>query len=197
DHASPTVAIAVTYDAGMRDEERGQGGLARLDARLMFAGSHKVSAGEHARLVEGRGGEVSVVALPDRTTFIDTLPAGELALGLWLEADRMRGLEPAQGALDAALHAIQAEHAATARSRLEALVYQGYFPYEHDALDAVDLPAALAFHARHHGPGSAVLAIAGDVDPEATLALVHRSFDDVSGAPATAFTDPGLPEQTS
>src|SRR6185312_11357192 len=136
-------------------------------------------------------------ALPDRTTFIDTLPAGELALGLWLEADRMRGLEPAQGALDAALHAIQAEHAATARSRLEALVYQGYFPYEHDALDAVDLPAALAFHARHHGPGSAVLAIAGDVDPEATLALVHRSFDDVSGAPATAFTDPGLPEQTS
>jgi zinc protease len=88
---------------------------------------------------------------------------------------------------------------AARRARLAALVYQGYLPYEHSGLDldTVDLAGALAFHARRHGPGNAVLAIAGDVDVEATMALVHRHFDDLARAPATSFTDPGLPEQTS
>jgi zinc protease len=227
DHGSPTVAIAVVYDAGARNEERGHTGLARLDERLMFEGSHNVDAGDHALLVASRGGEASSTTGPDRTTFVDVLPAGELALGLWLEADRMRGLEPSQVAFDGLRRALQDEQRARAalpyhagRTRLEALVYQGYWPYEHDVtraempklpvtmgdtpkpaldvyLDAAELAGAQTFHASHHGTGNAVLSIAGDVDPDAAMALVHQYFDGVPRTPAAAFADPVLPEQTS
>ena len=201
------MAIAVVYDAGARDEERGQSGLSRLDERLMFEGSRNVLAGDHARLIAGRGGVVDAASGPDRATFTEALPAGDLALGLWLEADRMRGLAPTQTGFDALRRTLQEEHRArvsgvayqAGRVRLEELVYQGYWPYEHAALDldGAELAWVEAFRASHYGPGSAVLSIAGDVDADAAMAMVHRYFDDVPrGAPAPgAF--PALPEQTS
>ena len=45
DHASPTVAVAVTYDVGARNEERGRSGFAHLFEHMMFQGSANVAEG--------------------------------------------------------------------------------------------------------------------------------------------------------
>src|SRR5690554_788659 len=56
DTTSPTVAVAVTYDVGSRNEEPGRTGFAHLFEHMMFQGSANVAKGEHFKLVVSRGG---------------------------------------------------------------------------------------------------------------------------------------------
>ena len=90
DHTVPTVAVAVYYDVGSRNEERGRSGFAHLFEHMMFQGSANVGKGEHFQLILNRGGEINGTTSDDRTNYYETLPSNELELGLWLEADRMR-----------------------------------------------------------------------------------------------------------
>jgi zinc protease len=211
DHTSPTVAIAVVYDVGARDEERGKSGFAHLFEHMMFQGSGNVAKGEHGRLVAGHGGTLNGTTNNDRTNYYEVLPENELGLGLWLEADRMRSLDVSQDNFENQRKVVEEEYRMRVSNvaykpsviRLEELVYQGYWPYEHSVigsmadLDGAKLEWVKTFHDRHYGPNDAVLTIAGDVDPDAAMALVHTYFDAVPRVTVVPFTDPGLPEQTS
>ncbi len=211
DHSTPTVAVSVAYDAGARREPRGQGGLAHLALHLAFDGSANVASGEHERLVAARGGAANATSTADATVLDDELPAGEVPLALWLEAERMKA--PTFDAADLARERARAfgERArdvedapyAAAQVELRALAYQGYWPYEHDPLgslrdlEALDVDAVRAFHAAHRGPEHAVLAIAGDIDTDEVVALVHRFFDHVPrGDGAPDVEPPRLAEPT-
>ncbi|WP_441290196.1 insulinase family protein [Sorangium sp. KYC3313] len=210
DESSPTVAVAVTYDAGSRDEPSGRSGVARLVMEMMARSSRSLPAGEPRRLVAERGGELHAEADVDRTTFTAALPANELALALWLEADRMRAPAPsAEGfeaqrrdALERRGAVLGAAHGQGA-IRLRELVFQGYWPHEHPALGEADhlagaeLSWARDFHEAHYGPNRAVLAIAGGFDAGAAMALVHEYFDGIPAVAAAPFKDVPFPEQTS
>lgn len=211
DHTSPTVAVAVTYDVGSRDEERGRSGFAHLFEHMMFQGSRNVAKGEHFRLVSAHGGSLNGTTSADRTNYYEVLPESELALGLWLEADRMRSLDVSQANFENQRKVVQEEYRMRVGNvayrpsslRLEELVYQGYWPYEHSTigsmadLDGAQLAWVRAFHASHYGPNNAVLAVAGDVDANETLALVHKYFDPIPKVASSPFAEAELPEQTS
>ncbi|WP_437576827.1 M16 family metallopeptidase [Sorangium sp. So ce887] len=210
DKSSPTVAVAVTYDAGSRDEPSGRSGVARLVMGMMARGSRNVAAGEHLRLVAERGGELHAETEVDRTTYAETLPANELALALWLEADRMRSLDLSAQGFEAQRRDAQERRGAILGAaygqggiRLRQLAFQGYWPHEHPALgDADDLAGAELswardFHAAHYGPNRAVLAIAGGFDAGEAMELVHRYFDGIPAVSAAPFKDLPFPEQTS
>ena len=211
DPTSPTVAIAVVYDVGSRDEERGQRGFAHLFEHLMFQGSQNVAKGDHVRLVAGHGGMLDGTTGVDRTSYFEKLPESELALGLWLEADRMRSLDVSAESFGSQRKVVEEEYRLRVSSaayessgiRLEELVYQGFWPYEHPTigsladLDGAELPWVKAFHDHHYGPNDAVLAIAGDVDPEQAIALAHRYFDAIPRIEAAPYHEVPLPEQTS
>ncbi|WP_437755337.1 M16 family metallopeptidase [Sorangium sp. So ce1389] len=210
DRSSPTVAVAVTYDAGSRDEPSGRSGVARLVAGMMARGSRNVPAGDHLRLVTERGGELADDAGVDRTTYAEALPANELALALWLEADRMKALDLSAQAFEAQRREAQERRGAVLGApygqgaiRLQALVFQGYWPHEHPSLgEADDLAGAEVswardFHAAHYGPNRAVLTLAGGFDPGEAMELVHRYFDGIPAVAAAPFKDVPFPEQTS
>ena len=116
DPAVPVVGMALTYDVGSRDEERGHSGLAHLFEHMMFQGSENVSKGQHMELVQSVGGSCNASTSEDQTTYTAVLPARELDLGLWLEADRMEALsvtdEPFEDFLD-----VRAAERSWARSR--------------------------------------------------------------------------------
>lgn len=211
DHTSPTVAIDVAYDVGGRNEERGRAGFARLVEHMMFQGSKNVPRGGHRELVAARGGVANGTAREDRTDYVEMLPSSELALGLWLEADRMTSLDVSPTNFESQRAVVEEEHRAQVQSaayvpasiRLQSLVYRGYWPYEHSAIGtARDLAGARlswvrAFYEAYYAPDNAVLAIAGDIDPAETLDLVKRYFGDVRrGAPRPVFAPPPLPVQT-
>ncbi|HEY2735038.1 MAG TPA: pitrilysin family protein, partial [Polyangiales bacterium] len=180
DHTSPTIAVDVIYDVGGRNEERGHAGFAHLFEHMMFQGSANVARGEHFKLVTSHGGTLNGTTSEDRTNYFEMLPQSELPLAIWLEADRMRALDISQSNFENQRKVVQEEFRmrvsnapyVPAEIRLDSMVNQGYWPYEHPAignmqdLDAAQLDWVRAFHDQYYAPNNAVLAVSGDFDPD-------------------------------
>ncbi|MGW5350854.1 M16 family metallopeptidase [Streptomyces sp. NPDC004031] len=192
DHLTPVAAVCLWYDVGSRHEVKGRTGLAHLFEHLMFQGSGSVKGNGHFELVQGAGGSLNGTTSFERTNYFETMPAHQLELALWLEADRMGSLLTAldQESLDNQRDVVKNERRqrydnvpyGTAFERLTALAYPDGHPYHHTPigsmadLDAASLEDAQAFFRTYYAPGNAVLAVVGDIDPEQTLAWVEKYF---------------------
>jgi len=214
DRAAPVVAVAVTYDVGSRDDPQGRSGLAHLIGRILLEGGRNAPRGEARRLVEARGGTLEAGTFRDSTRFVQVLPSGEFALGLWLEADRMRSrdIDPEtferqrRAALEECRGRVEGAPRAAGARRLEELVFQGSWPYAHPTLgtaaDLAGIPVEAARDLRaRYGPERAVVSVVGDIDPGAALALVRRTFEGIPragaapAAPAPLAADAPQPAQ--
>ena len=89
----PVVAVDVWYRVGSKDEAPGKSGFAHLFEHMMFEGSENIEKGEHMRLISQVGGWMNASTGKDRTNYFEVVPSNQLALALWLEADRMRSLK--------------------------------------------------------------------------------------------------------
>src|SRR5918994_5037265 len=100
DHRAPTYSISVTYNVGSRDEKPGRTGFAHLFEHMLFQGSENVGKGEHFILIQNNGGSANGTTNSERTNYFETLPANQLELGIFLEADRMRSPNITQANFD-------------------------------------------------------------------------------------------------
>src|SRR3954447_24149077 len=119
DHAAPVFSIVVNYNVGSRDERKGRTGFAHLFEHMMFKGSENVGQNEHPYLMFMNGGTMNGTTNKDRTMYYETLPANQLDLALFLEADRMRSLTITKDNLDNQRNAVQEER----RSRVDNVPY--------------------------------------------------------------------------
>ncbi|MEO7095030.1 MAG: insulinase family protein, partial [Polyangiales bacterium] len=110
DVTSPTVGVVVWYDVGSRNEKPGEGGFAHLFEHIMFEGSEKFPRGIHDKIVEGRGGKLNASTSEDWTRYWEMMPAGELGVTLFLEADRMRSLHIDEEAFENQRKVVQEEY---------------------------------------------------------------------------------------
>ncbi|MGB0680401.1 MAG: M16 family metallopeptidase, partial [Polyangiales bacterium] len=197
----PTVAIAVYYDVGSRNEVKGRSGFAHLFEHMMFQGSDNVGKGDHFNLIMHRGGTLNGTTSTDRTNYFETLPAGELALGLWLEADRMRSLSVTAENFENQRQTVMEERRQSydnqpymqSMLRINELAYGDYWPYAHSTigdmrdLKRAPLSAVQAFFRQYYLPNNAVLSIAGDFEPQAAMALVKRYFGAIAPGKVPLF----------
>lgn len=211
DRSVPTVGIAVYYDVGSRQEERGRSGFAHLFEHMMFQGSDNVAKGEHFSLIMNRGGSMNGTTSHDRTNYFETLPANELALGLWLEADRMRSLAITQEnfenqrivVIQERLQSYDNRPYAPSFLRINELAYGDYWPYSHSTigdmrdLEAAPLSAVQEFWTRWYPPNNAVLVVSGDFEIDAAMALIHQHFDDIERREVPAWSEGDLAPQTA
>ena len=200
DHSAPTVAVSVTYKVGSANEVEGRTGFAHLFEHMMFQGSKHAKKGEHFTLISNRGGSLNGTTNSDRTNYYEVLPANELELALWLEADRMRWLSVTPENFENQRAVVQEEYRMRIQNqayvpgtiRLGELVFQDYAPYAHPTIGSMaDLDAAKfdwvkEFHDKYYAPDNAVLTIAGDFEPDQAMALVQKYF-----GPAKSQTGPG------
>lgn len=204
DRTVPTVAVAIYYDVGSRNEVRGRSGFAHLFEHMMFQGSRNVGKMEHFQFIAKRGGDTNGSTSQDRTNYYETLPSHELALGLWLEADRMRSLKVTQKNFENQQQTVMEERRQSydnqpymkSMLRINELAYGDYWPYAHSTigdmqdLQKAPLKAAQDFFSDYYTPKNAVLSIAGDFDPDKALKLVEKYFSDIPGRDAPAY-NPG------
>jgi predicted Zn-dependent peptidase len=195
DHLTPVAAVCLWYDVGSRQEVEGRTGLAHLFEHLMFQGSAQVKGNGHFELVQGAGGSLNGSTSFERTNYFETMPAHQLELALWLEADRMGSLLSAldQESLDNQRDVVKNERRqrydnvpyGTAFERMAALVYPEGHPYHHIPigsmadLDAATLDDARLFFRTNYAPNNAVLAVVGDIDPEQTRLWVEKYFGSI------------------
>ncbi len=195
DHLTPVAAVCLWYDVGSRHEVAGRTGLAHLFEHLMFQGSAQVSGNGHFEMVQSAGGSLNGTTSFERTNYFETMPAHQLELALWLEADRMGSLLTSldQECLDNQRDVVKNERRqrydnvpyGTAFERLTAMSYPADHPYHHTPigsmadLDAASLEDAQAFFRTYYAPNNAVLAVVGDIDPRLTLEWIEKYFGSI------------------
>ncbi|MDE5611752.1 MAG: insulinase family protein, partial [Odoribacter sp.] len=98
DKSTPFVSVNVLYKVGSRNEQEDKTGFAHLFEHLMFGGSEHVA--DYDRYVQLAGGDSNAYTTNDLTNYYITIPADNLETALWLESDRMAGLNFSQQVLD-------------------------------------------------------------------------------------------------
>ena len=200
DNSLPLAAVNVWYHVGSKDEEPGRTGFAHLFEHVMFEGSkhHNHSYFEPLQKV---GANLNGSTNADRTNYWEDVPSNYLELALWLEADRMGFLLDAldQQRFDIQREVVKNERRQSYENRPYGMaqwhIQKALFPLPHpyhwmtigsqEDLDAASLEDIKDFFQRFYAPSNASLAIAGDIDPERTLALVNRYFGDLPPGPPT------------
>jgi zinc protease len=192
DHSAPIVAVNLWYHVGSANEREGRTGFAHLFEHMLFQGSAHVDANEHFELIQRAGGTLNGSTWLDRTNYFETLPSNQLAIALWLEADRMGALLPAmtQQKLDTQRDVVKNERRwsvdnqpyGTWWEKLPALAFPPSHPFHHSLIGSFeDLTAASLddigqFFRTFYTPDNAVLTVAGDFDPAEARALVEQYF---------------------
>ena len=210
DHRAPTYSITVTYNVGSRDEKPGRTGFAHLFEHMLFQGSENVGKGEHFILVQNNGGSANGTTNADRTNYFETLPANQLELGIFLEADRMRAPSITQANFDNQRLTVQEERRQGYDNRpygktYEAVIDLAYdnFAYKHSTIGSMkDLNAATVrdaeeFFRTYYAPNNAVLSLVGDFKTDVALKLIKKYFENIPAQSPPRPPDMTEPEQKS
>ncbi len=208
DSSAPTFSICVTYNVGSRDEKPGRTGFAHLFEHMLFQGSENVGKGEHFILIQNNGGSANGTTNADRTNYFESLPANQLELGIFLEADRMRAPAITQANFDNQRLTVQEERRQSYDNRPYGKTYEAAidlvydnFAYKHSTigsmadLDAATIEDATAFFRTYYAPNNAVLALVGNFKTETALDLVKKYFENIPAQNPPAAPDMTEPAQ--
>jgi zinc protease len=199
DHRCPIVAVSLWYHVGSKNEQPGRTGFAHLFEHLMFEGSEHYDHGYFQPLQQA-GAVLNGSTNADRTNYWEVVPPGALELALWMESDRMGHLLPAlteekfRNQRDVVLNERRQNYENRPYGMAGMAIVDALFPPDHpyhwltigspDDLRAASLDDVRAFFARYYHPGNASLAIAGDADTAAALALAEAYFGGIPPGPA-------------
>ncbi len=210
DHTAPVFSIGIVYNVGSRNERKGRTGFAHLFEHMMFKGSQNVGSGEHFTLVYNNGGDMNGGTSQDSTMYYEMMPANQLDLALFLEADRMRALDINKANLDNQIGTVSEERKqgvdnqpyGRTRELVPELAYTN-FAYKHSVIGSLDdLRAATvddvaAFFRTYYAPNNAALAIVGDVRTADCLAKVRQYFESIPQQAPPPEVDMTEPAQTA
>ena len=198
DSTTPLVTVNLLYMVGSRNEREDRTGFAHLFEHLMFGGTKRYP--DFDQIVDEMGGESNAFTNNDYTNYYLTVPAQYLPQALELEADRMRGDWDIENdhwkVLDVQKRVVTEEYNQRYMNQpygdtwmlLRPLCYKRH-PYRWCTIGAdikhvqdATLQDVHNFFERYYQPRNAILAIAGNIDIEETIALVEKNFDDIQSS---------------
>ena len=148
DHLAPVVAVNLWYGVGSKHEAARQDRIRPPVRARHVPGRRHVAKAEHIALVQAAGGTMNGSTWLDRTNYFETLPAHQLDLGLWLEADRMATLLDAlsQENLDNQREVVKNEKRwsydnrpyGSWQEKLQAHLFPPEHPYHHTTIGSMD-----------------------------------------------------------
>lgn len=205
-HESPVVNVQVWYHVGSKDEGPGKTGFAHLFEHLMFQGTKNLGPEQFSDYIVRSGGLDNAYTTEDTTVFWETIPSSQLPVALWLEADRMRGLEINEKSFDMEREVVKEERRSrfdnqpygTVVETLYKLAYSVH-PYHHtpigsmEDLDRAGVSDIRDFYDTYYVPNNATLVITGDFDPREAETLVQKYFGGLS--PGRGLQDRKIPQE--
>ena len=178
DRISKLAAVNLLYKVGARNESPDRTGFAHLFEHLMFRGTTEVPV--YDLPVQMASGEDNAFTNNDYTNFYLTLPVDNIETALWLESDRMQGLDITAEKLATEKRVVIEEFRQRYLNQpygdqtmlLRALAYRVH-PYrwatigltpEH--IEAATLADVEHFYRTHYRPSNAILSVSADIDEE-------------------------------
>jgi predicted Zn-dependent peptidase len=209
DTTTPTVAVAVYYEIGFRNEPKDRTGFAHLFEHMMFQGSGNLGKMQFIRLVESNGGLLNGSTRFDFTNYYQVIPSHVLETVLWAEADRMRSLDITPENLKNQQDVVKSE----VRVNVLNQPYGGFpwidlpmaanenwynahnFYGDLEHLDAATIADVQAFFKTFYAPNNAVLVVSGDFEAAQAKTWVQQYFAGIPSAKLPPEPDLREPRQ--
>lgn len=208
DRASKLVAVNILYKVGSRNEDPERTGFAHLFEHLMFRGTKNIPNFDLP--VQMSCGENNAFTNNDYTDFYITLPKDNIEVALWLESDRMMGLNITKKSLNLEKKVVIEEFKQRCLNQpygdvqmlLRELAYEKH-PYrwttigrtlEH--IESATLQDVKEFYAKYYTPSNAILSISGDIDEQQMIELSEKWFADIKNSTLEVDLLPQEPVQT-
>ncbi len=208
DKASRMAAVNLLYKVGARNENPSRTGLAHLFEHLMFRGTHQVP--DFDTPVQMACGENNAFTNNDYTDFYITLPSDNIETALWLESDRMTGLNLSEEACQIEKRVVIEEFRQRYLNQpygdlnmlLRSLVYKKH-PYrwatigvapEH--IEQASIEEIRDFYSKFYHPSNAILSVSGDFSSDKVFALAEKWFGEIADTSYPIAAIPQEPDQT-
>ncbi|WP_246045385.1 M16 family metallopeptidase [Rubellimicrobium roseum] len=199
DHRAPVAVHMVWYKTGSADEPPGVSGVAHFLEHLLFKATDDLEAGEFSRTVAENGGTDNAFTSYDYTAYHQRVAADRLELMMRMEADRMNDLRltpedietERQVILEERSQRVDSDPGSIAREQMRAAQFlnhrygQPVIGWRHE-MQELDLEDVLATYDLWYSPNNAILVVAGDVEPEAVIAMAEEHY-------GVLPAEPGLP----
>ena len=197
DECSMMAAVNLLYKVGSRDEEPSRTGFAHLFEHLMFRGTKRVP--DFDLPVEEVCGENNAFTSADYTNYYITTPKENFETALWLEADRMMGLDITPEKLQVEKSVVIEEFNQRFLNRpygeqwhcLREMVYTIH-PYRWpvigltpDHIRNATLEDVRAFYERYYRPENAILSVSAALPAEQIFEAAERYFSVLPGRGTT------------
>jgi zinc protease len=194
-HTAPLVSSWVWYRVGSKDETTGHTGISHWCEHMQFKGTPKFPASTLAQDISRDGGMWNAFTYMDWTTYLETMPADKIDLGLRLEADRMVNSLFDEKELASERTVVISEREGNENEPLfllgEAIQHAAFpiHPYHHEVIgDLADLKSMtrddLYRHYRtYYVPNNAVMGVAGDFKTDEMLTRIRELFEPIPAGP--------------
>lgn len=207
DRTSKLSAVNLLYRVGARNEDPARTGFAHLFEHLMFRGTRQVPVFDLP--VQMAAGDNNAFTNNDYTDFYITLPRDNVETALWLESDRMEGLDITAEKLETEKKVVIEEFRQRYLNQpygdqtmlLRELAYRVH-PYRWatigltpDHIAAATLADVEAFYRAHYHPSNAILSISADLDEERMIDLADKWFGGLPDRPFATPVPPAEPPQ--
>lgn len=188
--AAPATALVTYLRAGFLDEPDSLAGASHVLEHMIFKGTPTVGPGEFARQTKALGGALNAYTAYDHTVYYATLPAGNTAAAVALQADAVRNatIDPEELRRELGVIIQEARRkldtpSAVAGETLHELLYD-----EHrirrwrigteEALEGFTRADIAGYHASRYVPGRTIAVLVGDIDVEAALDMLRGAWSD-------------------
>ena len=211
DNSTPIVAVSVMYHVGSKNEKPDRTGFAHFFEHLMFEGSPNIGRGEYMKLIENAGGKVNANTDFDRTYYFEILPSNQLALGLYLESERMLQLKIDSAGVETQRKVVKEERKQRLDNQPYGKIWEVTFrdafkvsPYRWmpigsaQYIDQASIDEFRDFYKTYYVPQNAVLTIAGDIQIDKAEDLIKKYFSEIPRGTGEINRPEGIePPQTS
>ncbi len=208
DHSAPVVAIVTYVKAGYFDERDDENGLAHALEHMFFKGTARRGVGDIAKETKASGGYLNAHTIYDNTTYYTVLPSSGFERGLDIQADAYANSVIAADELAKEMEVIIQE-AKRKSDNPSAVATETLYELLHDkhrmrrwrigrepGLRSFTREKMTAFYRNFYRPSNTILAISGDVDPDAALRRVADLYGSLTSEKPVPQPGPPEPEHT-
>jgi zinc protease len=189
DRSVPLVSIRAAWIGGLRDEQADNNGVNNLTSMLITRGTRTRTAEQVAHEIESLAGSIGGFSGRNSFGIRAELLARHVERGFDVLADCLLHPSFADEELDKERHQVL-EEIRTQEDNVSSVVFRLFsqtlyrtHPYRMDVLGTPESLArlnrrrVLDYYRRHFPPSRMAIAIVGDVDPDAMVAMVRENFE--------------------